>query len=146
MGRREVVVTGLGVVTPVASELDRFWEGIRSGRSGIDRVTCMDDIDQYPVQIGGEIRDLDVEKFLDRKEARKMDPFAVWGISASVMAVEDAGLDIDALDLQRIGVIASSGIGGMQYMQNQCLKALEGGPRRVSPQLSPQMITNILSG
>jgi 3-oxoacyl-[acyl-carrier-protein] synthase II len=146
MGRREVVVTGLGVVSPVASELDRFWEGIRNGRSGIDRVTGMDDIDQYPVQIGGEIRDLDVEKYLDRKEARKMDPFAVWGVSAAVMAIENSGLDLDALDLQRVGVIASSGIGGMQFMQNQCIKALQGGPRRVSPQLIPQMITNILSG
>ena len=146
MGRREVVVTGLGVVSPVASELDRFWEGIRNGRSGIDLVTGMDDIDQYPVQIGGEIRDLEVEKYLERKEARKMDPFAVWGVSAAVMAIENSGLDLDALDLQRVGVIASSGIGGMQFMQNQCIKALQGGPRRVSPQLIPQMITNILSG
>jgi 3-oxoacyl-[acyl-carrier-protein] synthase II len=146
MSRREVVVTGLGVVSPVASELGRFWEGIRNGQSGIDRVKGMDDIDQYPVTIGGEIRDLDVEKFLDRKEARKMDPFAVWGMAASVMAIEDAGLDVNTLDLQRVGVIASSGIGGMQFMQNQCIRAIEGGPRRISPQLIPQMITNILSG
>ena len=146
MGRREVVVTGLGVVTPIASDLDRFWEGIINGRSGIDRVRGLEDIDQYAVQIGGEIRDLDVEKYLDGKEARKMDPFAVWGMSAACMAIEDSGIDPQAVDPQRVGVIASSGIGGMQYMQNQCIRALEGGPRRVSPQLIPQMITNILSG
>ncbi len=146
MSRREVVVTGMGVVSPVASELGRFWEGIKAGESGIDHVKAMADIDQYPVTIGGEIRDLDVEKFLDYKEARKMDPFAVWGIAASVMAVEDSGMDLAQLDLQRVGVIASSGIGGMQIMQNECLKAYEKGPKRISPQLIPQMITNILSG
>jgi len=146
MGRREVVVTGLGIVSPVASELGRFWEGIKNGQSGISRVEGVEDIDQYAVMIGGEIRDLDIEKFLDKKEMRKMDPFSIWGMAATTMAVEDSGLDLDAIDLQRVGVIASSGIGGMQFMQKQAFKALQGGPRRISPQLIPQMITNILSG
>jgi 3-oxoacyl-[acyl-carrier-protein] synthase II len=146
MSRREVVVTGLGIVSPIASELDRFWEGIKNGRSGIDLVKNVENIDQYAVQIGGEIRDLDVEKFLDKKEARIMDPFSIWGVAAASMAVEDSGLDINAVDLQRVGVIASSGIGGMQFMQTQAFKAIEGGPRRISPQLIPQMIVNILSG
>ena len=146
MSRREVVVTGLGIVSPVASELGRFWEGIKAGESGIDHVKAMADIDQYPVTIGGEIRDLDAERFLDKKEIRKMDPFAIWGVAASVMAIEDAGLNPEKLDLQRVGVIASSGIGGMQIMQNECLKAYEKGPSRISPQLIPQMIVNILSG
>jgi len=146
MKDRTVVVTGLGVVSPVASELGRFWENIKNGVSGIDRVTAMDDIDQYPVTIGGEIRDLDTERFVDKKELRKMDPFSLYGIAASMMAVEDAALNPDELDLERVGVIASSGIGGMQFMQNECLKAYEKGPRRISPQLIPQMITNILSG
>ena len=146
MNRREVVVTGLGIVSPVASELGRFWEGIQAGESGIDHVKAMADIDQYPVTIGGEIRDLDVGRFLDKKDIRKMDPFAIWGVAASVMAIEDAGLDCDKLDLDRVGVLASSGIGGMQIMQNECLKAYEKGPSRISPQLIPQMITNILAG
>jgi 3-oxoacyl-[acyl-carrier-protein] synthase II len=146
MSRREVVITGLGIVSPVASELGRFWEGIKSGQSGIDKVKNVEDIDQYPVTFGGEIRDLDIEKFLDKKEVRKMDPFAVWGMAAAIMAIEDSGLDVNAVDLQRVGVIASSGIGGMQYMQSQCIRAIEGGPRRISPQLIPQMIVNILSG
>jgi len=146
MNCRKVVITGLGVVSPVASELGRFWEGIKNGQSGIDQVKSMPDIDQYPVTIGGEIRDLDIERFVDAKEARKMDPFSIWGLAAAIMAVEDAGLKTDELDLERVGVIASSGIGGMQFMQEQCIKAAEGGPRRISPQLIPQMITNILSG
>ncbi len=146
MSRREVVVTGLGIVSPVASELDRFWEGIKNGRSGIDHVKNVENIDQYAVQIGGEIRDLEIERFLDKKEARKMDPFSIWGMAASSLAIEDSGLDIQTVDSQRVGVIASSGIGGMQFMQNQAFKALQGGPRRISPQLIPQMITNILSG
>jgi 3-oxoacyl-[acyl-carrier-protein] synthase II len=146
MSGRKVVVTGLGVVTPIASELELFWEGIKNGKSGIGQVQNMPDIDQYPVTIAGEIRDLDVEKYVDKKEARKMDPFSIFGVAASTMAIEDAGLDSASLDLERVGVLASSGIGGMQVMQNECLKAYEKGPRRVSPQLIPQMITNILSG
>ena len=146
MSGRKVVVTGLGVVSPVASELGAFWEGIKSGKSGIDQVKGMDNLDQYPVTIGGEIRDLDIERFVDKKDARKMDPFSIWGVAAAMMAVEDAGLDPEKLDLERVGVIASSGIGGMQIMQTECMKAYEKGPRRVSPQLIPQMITNILAG
>jgi beta-ketoacyl-acyl-carrier-protein synthase II len=146
MSRRKVVVTGLGVVSPVASELNRFWEGIKNGESGIGPVENMPDIDQYPVTIGGEVRDLDVEKYIDKKEARKMDPFSVYGVAASIMAVEDSGLNPAELDLERVGVIASSGIGGMQIMSEQCVRASQSGPRRISPQLIPQMITNILSG
>ncbi len=144
--KREVVVTGLGVVSPVANELNAFWEGIKNGQSGIDQVKGMEGIEDYPVTIGGEIRDLDVEKYIDKKDARKMDPFSVYGMCAASMAVEDAGLNPEELDLQRVGVIASSGIGGMQFMQKECIKAVEKGPRRISPQLIPQMITNILSG
>ncbi len=146
MARREVVITGLGIVSPVASELNAFWEGIKAGKSGIRTVENVPNREQYAVQIGGEIRDLDVEKFLDKKDARKMDPFSIWGVSAAAMAVEDAGLEGANLDPERVGVIASSGIGGMQYMQDQCARAIKGGPRRVSPQLIPQMIVNILSG
>lgn len=146
MSKRTVVVTGLGVVSPVASELKSFWEKIKNGESGIDLVKAMPDIENYPVQIGGEIRDLDAEKYMDPKELRKMDPFAIWGLSASIMAVEDAALNPEELDLERVGCITSSGIGGMQIMQNECLKGYEKGPRRISPQLIPQMITNILSG
>jgi len=146
MNGRKVVVTGLGVVSPIANELVGFWEGIKNGKSGISLVQSMADIDQYPVTIGGEVRGLDVEKYIDAKDARKMDPFAVYGVVAASMAVEDAGLNPEALDLERIGVIASSGIGGMQIMTTECIKAHEKGPRRISPQLIPQMITNILSG
>jgi 3-oxoacyl-[acyl-carrier-protein] synthase II len=146
MKGREVVVTGLGVVSPVANEIDKFWENIKAGRSGIRRVENMPDIDQYPVMIGGEIRGLDAAKYMDARDIRKMDPFSMFGVAAAAMAVEDADFDFDQLDLRRAGVIASSGIGGMQIMQNECLKAFEKGPRRISPQLIPQMITNILSG
>ena len=146
MSRRTVVVTGLGIVSPIANDLELFWDGIKNGKSGIDQVKAMKDIDQHAVTIGGEIKDLDVEKYIDKKDARKMDPFTVWGMVASVMAVEDSGLDPEKLDLERAGVITSSGIGGMQIMTTQCIRAMEGGPRRISPQLIPQMITNILSG
>ena len=146
MSRREVVVTGLGIVSPVASELNQFWDGIKNGKSGIQRVANVENIETYPVQIGGEIRDLDVLQYLDPKEARKIDPFAIWGIIAAAKAIEDSGIDVEAIDSDRAGVIASSGIGGMQMMQDQCFNALKKGPTRISPQLIPQMIVNILSG
>jgi len=146
MSGRTVVITGLGVVTPVANELNLFWENIKNGVSGIGQVKKVDNIDQYAVTIGGEVKDLDVERFIDKKTARKMDPFSVFGMAAAVMAVEDAAFNFEELDHERVGVIASSGIGGMQFMSTQCERALNGGPRRISPQLIPQMITNILSG
>ena len=143
---KEVVITGLGVVSPIANDLNLFWEGIKSGKSGISLVQSMDDIDQYPVQIAGEVRGLDVEKYMDAKEARKVDPFTAYGMAAASMAIEDAMLYDGSFDPERSGVLVSSGIGGMQFLQTQCKKAIESGPRRVSPQLIPQMITNILAG
>ena len=146
MGGKEVVITGLGVVSPIANELDSFWDGIKAGKSGISRVESMDNIDQYPVQIAGEVRNLDIEKFMEPKEARKVDPFTAYGVAAASMAVEDACLIEGTYDPERTGVLVSSGIGGMQFLQTQHKRAIEGGPRRVSPQLIPQMITNILAG
>lgn len=146
MRGREVVITGMGVVSPIANELNLFWEGLKAGQSGIARVESMEDIDQYPVQIAGEVRDLEVEKYVEAKEARKMDPYTVYGMAAASMAVEDAKLHQGTFDQERAGVLVSSGIGGMQLLQTQHKRALEGGPKRVSPQLIPQMITNILSG
>ena len=146
MNGKEIVITGMGVVSPIANELNLFWEGIKSGRSGISRVESMEDIDQFPVQIAGEVRQLDIEKYMDPKEARKVDPFTAYGVAAASMAVEDSGLDKFLFDQERAGVLVSSGIGGMKYLQTQHKRALEGGPKRVSPQLIPQMITNILSG
>ena len=79
MRGREVVITGMGVVSPIANELNLFWEGLKAGQSGIARVQSMEDIDQYPVQIAGEVRDLEVEKYVEAKEVRKMDPYTVYG-------------------------------------------------------------------
>ena len=146
MQGREVVITGMGVVSPVANELSLFWERIQAGTSGIARIQSMDDIDQYPVQIGGEVKDLDIAAYVEPKESRKMDPFTIYGLAAASMAVEDAALHEGTFDPERTGVLVSSGIGGMQYIQTQHKRALEGGPKRVSPQLIPQMITNILAG
>ena len=146
MGGKEVVITGLGVVSPIANSLEPFWEGIQSGKSGISRVQSMENIDQYPVQIAGEVRDLDIEKYMELKEARKVDPFTAYGVAAASMAMDDANLNNGLYDPERSGVLVSSGIGGMQFLQRQHKRALDGGPRRVSPQLIPQMITNILAG
>ncbi|MCF7849346.1 MAG: hypothetical protein K9M45_10875, partial [Kiritimatiellales bacterium] len=146
MSRREIVVTGLGIVSPLGCDIDIAWEGLKNGQSGIGPITIMDDIDLYPVRIGGEIKGFEPEVYLDKKEIRKMDPFATQGVVAAAKAMEDSGLNPAEEDLQRIGVIASSGIGGMKMLEEQCMRATAGGPRRISPQLIPQMITNILAG
>ena len=93
MRGREVVITGMGVVSPIANELNLFWEGLKAGQSGIARVESMEDIDQYPVQIAGEVRDLEVEKYVEAKEARKMDPYTVYGMAAASMAVMNVSGD-----------------------------------------------------
>ena len=105
MQGREVVITGMGVVSPVANELSLFWERIQAGTSGIARVQSMDDIDQYPVQIGGEVKDLDIAAYVEPKEARKMDPFTIYGLAAASMAVEDAALHEGTFDPERTGVL-----------------------------------------
>ena len=124
MGGKEVVITGLGVVSPIANELDSFWDGIKAGKSGISRVESMDNIDQYPVQIAGEVRNFDIEKFMEPKEARKVDPFTAYGVAAASMAVEDACLIEGTYDPERTGVLVSSGIGGMQFLQTQHLSLI----------------------
>ena len=90
----------------------------------------MEDIDQYPVQIAGEVSNLDVEKYVDLKESRKMDPYTIYGMAAASMAVDDACLSPGSFNPERTGVLVSSGIGGMQYLQNQHKRALEGGPKK----------------
>lgn len=144
IGRR-VVVTGLGIVSPVGNTVDSAWQSIREGRSGIGPIERFD-TDPFAVRFGGEVRDFDITDYLSRKEARKMDPFIHYGIAAAVDALQDSGLTIDADNADRVGVSVGSGIGGIHSIEEGHKTFLEQGPRRISPFFIPSAIINMVSG
>jgi len=146
MSRRKVVVTGLGAVTPIGNHVAEFWEGLKTGRSGAGPITKIENIEAFSSTIAAEVKGLDLDPFMSKKEARKMNPFTQYGLVAAIMAVEDSGLEVSAEDLERIGVIVSSGIGGLQIMEASQDIYRERGPARLSPFVIPVMITNIVAG
>ena len=144
---RKVVVTGLGVVSPVGNNVPAFWEALTSGKSGIAPITRFDPA-LFETKIAGEVRNLDLDAFIPKKDQRHMDPFCHYGIVAAREAVKDAGFDPAKEDLRRFGVVLGSGIGGLQILQSQwtTFLARERNPSRFSPFMIPQMISNILPG
>ncbi len=143
--QRRVVVTGLGVVSPVGSTLDSFWAAIQAGESGIGPITYFD-ATAFDTKFAGQVKGFNIEEFVPKKEARRMDPFCHYGVAAAKMAVADSGLDMAKEDPTRIGVVAASGVGGLQILQSQMDVLRTKGPGRFSPFMIPQMITNILPG
>jgi len=142
---RRVVVTGLGALTPLGIGAEATWEGMRSGRSGITTITLFD-ASSFSSQIGGEVKDFDPAAWIEPREVRHTDRFVQFAIAAAKMAVDDAGLDFDQLDNNRIGVLIGSGIGGTWTWEAQHRILLERGPSRVSPFFIPMMIMDMASG
>jgi len=145
MSKRRVVVTGLGLVSPLGNDLSSSWDGVANGRSGIGPITHFD-ASGFATRIAGEVRDFDVTRWVPAKDARKMDPFIHYGVGASMMAIEDAGLEITESNAPRIGALLGSGIGGILGIEEQTAKYLEGGPRKISPFYVPSTIINMLPG
>ena len=145
MDRRRVVVTGLGALTPVGNSTDEFWSAITQGRSGIGPITKFDSTG-YPTRIAGEVREFDPLTYVDKKEARRLDPYLQYAIACAAMAVEDASLDVSKVDGTRFGVLIGSGIGGIQTLLETHKTLLDRGPDRVSPFFIPMMIVNMASG
>ncbi|KPV45369.1 beta-ketoacyl-ACP synthase II [Alicyclobacillus ferrooxydans] len=143
--RRRVVITGMGVVTPLGSDVSTFWSNLTAGKSGISQIDEFDTSD-YPVHIGGVVRDFDPEKYIDRKEARRLDRFTQFAIGAATQALEDSGLKITPDNAHRVGVYIGSGIGGIHTLLENYRILMERGPKRVSPFVVPMMIANIASG
>lgn len=143
--KRRVVVTGVGVLTPIGNSVSEFWSHLLAGRSGIRRIDRFD-VSEFPTQIAGMVENFDPEAFMDRKEARRMDRFAQFAVAAVKMALEDAGLSMADTDPERVGVYIGSGIGGLHTLMEQHQILLEKGPRRVSPFLIPMMIADMASG
>lgn len=145
MSKRRVVVTGMGIVSPLGNDLQTSWDGIVNGRSGIGPITGFD-ASAFTTRIAGEVRDFDVTRWLSPKDAKKMEPFIHYGMAASFMALEDSGLAIDESNAERIGAIIGSGIGGILGIEEQTARYLEGGPRKISPFYVPSTIINMLPG
>jgi len=143
--QKRIVVTGLGVVSPVGSTLDTFWTAIQAGQSGIGPITYFD-ASAFDTKFAGQVKGLNLDEFIPKKEQRRMDPFCHYGVAAAKMAVADSGLDMSKEDPTRVGVIAASGVGGLQILQNQMDVLRTRGPGRFSPFMIPQMISNILPG
>ncbi|MGB9813447.1 MAG: beta-ketoacyl-ACP synthase II [Thermovenabulum sp.] len=142
--RKRVVVTGLGVVSPVGIGIDKFWNSLIRGISGVSLIDSIDTSD-LPVKIGGEIKEFNAEDFIDKKEAKKMDRFTHFAVAAAKMAIEDAKLKIDDTNNEKIGVVFGSGIGGVITWEEQHKVLLEKGAKRVSPFFVPMMIVNMAS-
>ncbi|MFP6682522.1 MAG: beta-ketoacyl synthase N-terminal-like domain-containing protein, partial [Gammaproteobacteria bacterium] len=145
MVSRRIVVTGLGLVCPVGNTVEQSWSNIVGGVSGIAPITCID-VSDFSAKIGGNIKNFDVEQYISKKEARRMDPFIHYGLAASVQAVEDAGLEITEGNARRVGACIGSGIGGLPGIEQAYQSYLDGGARRVSPFFVPGNIINMVAG
>jgi 3-oxoacyl-[acyl-carrier-protein] synthase II len=144
-GKRRVVVTGMGIISPVGQDLKTAWDTILAGKSGIQNITHFD-VGPYSTRFGGPIYDFDLEKYLTKKEARKMDPFIHYGVAAGAQAWEDAGIEVTEENAKRIGVAVGSGIGGIGGIETGYGNYLKGGPRKISPFFVPANIVNMVAG
>jgi 3-oxoacyl-[acyl-carrier-protein] synthase II len=140
-----VVVTGLGVISPVGNTVAEAWDNLTAGKSGIGRITKFDP-SAFKAQIAGEVKDFEVTAYLSAKEARRMDTFIHFGMAAGIQALRDAGLDGPQGDAERIGVNIGSGIGGLPMIEDTHNDFLAGGPRKISPFFIPGTISNMISG
>jgi len=145
VGTRRVVVTGLGTLSPVGNTADEFWSALVQGRSGVGLISKFDTTG-YPTRIAGEVRNFDPLNFVDKKEARRLDPYLQYAIASAVLAVQDAALDTNKVDGTRFGVLIGSGIGGISTLLQSHRDLLEKGPDRVSPFFIPMLIANMASG
>lgn len=145
MEKRRVVVTGVGAVTPLGNNVETTWQNILAGVSGVGPLTRVN-ADEYPAKVAAELKDFNVEEFIEKKDARKMDRFTHYAIAASLMAAKDSGLVINDENAHRVGVWVGSGIGGMETFENQFETFLNRGYRRVSPFFVPMMIPDMATG
>ena len=142
---RRVVVTGLGAVTPIGNNVDDSWASVKAGKIGFDHITKFDTTD-YKCHIAAELKDFNPQDFMDRKAAKRMEPFSQYAVAAAKQAIDDSGLDIEKEDPYMVGCAIGSGIGSLQAMERETQKLYEKGPNRVNPLLVPLMICNMAAG
>ena len=142
---KRVVITGLGAITPIGNNLAEYWSGLLQGRNGVSSITLFD-ASKHACQIAAEVKDFDPYQYLDKKEAKRMERFAQFGVCASKQALADSNFVIDDLSADRVGVLIGTGVGGLKVMEEQNENLLTKGPRKVSPFTIPMMIANMAAG
>lgn len=142
---KRVVITGLGAITPIGKNLADYWDSLLQGRSGVGAVTLFD-ASEHACQIAAEVKNFDPHEYLDKKDAKRMDRFAQFGVCASIQAIADAKLEINELNADRVGVLIGTGVGGLRIMETQNEILLTKGPKKVSPFTIPMMIANMAAG
>ncbi len=142
---RRVVVTGMGAITPIGNSVAEFFAGVKGGSCGIDFISAFD-TENFTVKLAAQVKNFDARNYMDAKEAKRMDRFSQFAVAASKEAIEDAGLELSALDPERFGVIVGSGIGGLENIEKEARTLADKGPRRVNPLFIPMIITNMAAG
>ena len=142
---KRVVVTGMGAITPIGNSIDAFWESVKAGKIGFDRITYFDTAD-YKCKLAAQVKDFDAAEYMDKKAARRMEQFCQFAVAAAGEAIQDAGLDMEKEDPYRVGCAVGSGIGSLQAMEREYDRLKEKGPGRVGPMLVPLMISNMAAG
>ena len=142
---RRVVITGLGAITPLGNNVDEFWKGIKEGRCGIDYITKFDTTN-FKVKLAAEVKGYNAEDYFDRREAKRLDKFSQYAMIASREAWKDSGLDKEKENMERVGIVIGSGIGGIETIETENQKCIEKGPDRVSPMYIPMGILNMATG
>ena len=142
---KRVVITGLGAITPLGNNVDKFWKGIKDGKCGIDYITKFDTTD-FKVKLAAEVKGYNAEDYFDRREAKRLDKFSQYAMIASREAWKDSGLDKEKENMERVGIVIGSGIGGIQTIETENQKCIEKGPDRVSPMYIPMGILNMATG
>ena len=145
MSYRRVVVTGLGIVSPVGSTIDSAWENVCAGKSGISKIDVFDP-SEFSVQISGAVKGFNADDYVPKKDQRKMDPFIHYGLGAGAQAIKDAGLEVTEENADRIGVSIGSGIGGLPGIEKSYESFMKSGPRKISPFFVPSNIVNMVAG
>ncbi|MCT4542715.1 MAG: beta-ketoacyl-ACP synthase II [Vallitalea sp.] len=143
--KKRVVITGLGVISPVGNNVDDYWNNLKEGNIGFNRISTFDPT-EYKAKIVAEVKDFDPKEYMQRKRAKRMDRFAQFSIAATKQAIEDSGLDLEKEDKERIGVIVGTGIGGLGTIEKESQKLLNKGPNKISPMFIPTVITNMAAG
>lgn len=142
---KRVVVTGMGVVSPIGTGKEPFWEAIKAGKNGIGQITLFD-TSEYKAHLAAEVKDFVPEEYMEKKAAKRMDRFCQFAVAAAKLCVDDSGIDLEKVDRERFGTIVGSGVGGLRTIGDEEDKLHDGGPRKVSPFMIPMMIVNLAPG
>ncbi len=142
---RRVVITGMGAITPIGKTVESFWDGIKKGECGIDKITHFD-TSNFKVKLAAEIKEYDPEEYFDKRQAKRLDKFSQYAIIAAKEALKDSGITKENTDMEKFGVVVSSGIGGLETIEEQCNTYFSKGPDRISPMFIPATICNMAAG